>query len=61
MNFGGRLYECSTDSYGDFWFKDLPVGKFDLIIEAKGYAPKSYIAISTEACVNLGDIPMERA
>jgi Fe-S-cluster-containing dehydrogenase component len=58
---GGRLYEGFTDSYGDFWFKDLPVGKFDLVIGAKGFASKRFPGISTESCVNLGDIPLERA
>ncbi len=60
LNFGGRLYECRTDSYGDFWFKDLPVGKFDLRIEASGYATKTISDISTRECVNLGDLPLDR-
>lgn len=47
-----------TDAFGDFWFKDLPVGVFDVTIEAEGFETVSFKAVSTEKCVNLGDIPM---
>ena len=57
---GAKVYETVTDDYGDFWFKDLPVGRFDLYIEAKGFQRKIFEDLRTVECLNLGDIPMER-
>lgn len=56
----GRTWETETDSYGDFWFKDLPQGNFDLVISAKGFKDKEFKALNTEKDINLGDIPLER-
>lgn len=51
-----------TDSYGDFWFKNLPAGgNYDLTISAPGYKDKIFSGLSTETSVNLDDIPLERA
>jgi len=58
---GAKTWDVCTDDFGDFWFKDLPVGKYDLYITAKGYAGKSWQALDTEKCLNLGDIPMDKA
>jgi Fe-S-cluster-containing dehydrogenase component len=58
--YGGRIYETWTDEYGDFWFKDLPVGKFDVTIIADGYERKNFFGVDTEDCVNLGDIALEK-
>jgi tetrathionate reductase subunit B len=60
LTHGGKLYEAYSDNYGDFWFRDLPVGKFDLYIEADGYEVKSFLGLSTRECLNLGDIPMDK-
>lgn len=57
---GKTTWTAQTDGYGDFWFKDLPVGTFDLTITAKGFAPLEIKNISTEKDVNLRDLPMER-
>ena len=57
---GGKIIETVTDEYGDFWFRDLPVGKFDVSIDAPGFARKNFFDVDTEQCVNLGDIPMEK-
>ena len=57
----GKTLEAETDSYGDFWFRDLPAGgRYDLCISAAGYAEKRFSGISTEKSVNLDDIPLER-
>ena len=61
LSTGARTWDVYTDDFGDFWFKDLPVGKFDLSIQAEGYAPKFFQDLSTQECVNLGDIPLEKA
>ena len=57
----GKTYETETDSYGDFWFKELPVGKFDLVISANGFKDLTFSGLDTADCINLGDLPMERA
>ena len=58
--YGGKQYETFTDGYGDFWFKDLAVGKHDVFIEPKGYEQKVFNDLDTVECINLGDIPMEK-
>jgi Fe-S-cluster-containing dehydrogenase component len=58
---GGKLIETVTDAYGDFWLKDLAAGKYDVFIEAEGYRQKAFYAIRTLDCINLGDIPVEKA
>ena len=57
---GGKLYMTSTDEYGDFWFKDLAVGVYDVYVEAKGYKTKAFTGLRTRECVNLGDIALEK-
>lgn len=59
---GGKRRETVTDLFGDFWFEDLPVGKYDLYIDADGYATKAIQDIRTDfdKSVNLGDIPLEK-
>ena len=57
---GGKLYMTHTDEYGDFWFKDLAVGVFDVYVEAKGYQTKVFTGLRTRECVNLGDIALEK-
>ena len=61
LNSGAKVWETTTDSYGDFWFKDLPVGVFDLIIAAPGFEIKPFYGLKTLECVNLGDIPLEKS
>ena len=57
---GGKVWTTETDGFGDFWFKDLPVGVFALVIEAEGFQIKRFDGLCTQEAVNLGDIPMER-
>lgn len=58
----GTALKTETDSYGDFWFKNLPAGgSYDLVIRAEGFREKIFHAISTEKSVNLDDIPLEKA
>lgn len=56
-----ETFETETDSYGDFWFRDLKVGTYDLTIDFPGFKPLQFEKLSTEKDVNLGDVPMERA
>lgn len=57
---GDREWDTCTDFFGDFWFRDLPVGNFCLSIEADGFAKVEYQDLNTADSLNLGDIPMER-
>ncbi|MDR2486355.1 MAG: 4Fe-4S binding protein [Clostridiales Family XIII bacterium] len=57
---GGKTYEATTDEYGDFWFRDLPAGRFDIAIEPKGYRAAYYYGVESEGGVNLGDIGLVR-
>jgi Fe-S-cluster-containing dehydrogenase component len=57
---GGKLLETFTDAYGDFWFNDLAIGKWDVFIEAIGFKQKAYYELRTTECINLGDIALEK-
>jgi ferredoxin len=54
----GDVKTVGTDAYGDFWFQGLVEGDYDLTIEAKGFAAKSFAKLNTEKDINLGDIPL---
>ena len=57
----GQTLETETDSYGDFWFRNLPAGgTYDLTVFADGFRPKTFEKLSTAKSVNLDDIPLER-
>lgn len=58
---GGKTVEVVTDEYGDFWFKDLAKGLYDVVIQAKGYEFKTFDAVDVKfECKNLGDIALEK-
>ena len=61
LQMGERSWDATTDIFGDFWFRDLPRGRYDLTIEAEGFAPLVFQDLDTEndSC-NLGDQPMTR-
>lgn len=55
---GGQAQTATTDAYGDFWFEDLKDGLYDLEIK-NGKKVKKFAALdTTEADINLGDIPL---
>jgi Fe-S-cluster-containing dehydrogenase component len=57
----GTTYTVKTNSYGDFWFKNLPKdGNYTLEIKAEGFKTSRFDNLSTSASVNLGDIPLEK-
>jgi NAD-dependent dihydropyrimidine dehydrogenase PreA subunit len=57
---GGKVVETFTDTYGDFWFRDLAFGTYSVSIEAKGFKGKYFSDLNTAKDVNLGDIPLAR-
>ena len=56
----GKVATVTTDDFGDFWFHGLTDGAYDLTIEAKGFAAKSFAKLNTEKDINLGDIPLAK-
>jgi tetrathionate reductase subunit B len=57
---GEKVVETFTDTYGDFWFKDLSAGKYHVRIEAEGFQGKRFIDLDATDDINLGDIPLTR-
>jgi Fe-S-cluster-containing dehydrogenase component len=57
---GGKTRFTTTDEYGDFWFTDLPAGKYDVVIEAGGFDFTRFDSIDATRDVNLGDIPLKK-
>ena len=57
---GGRTREALSDDFGDFWFRDLPAGVYTLLIQAKGYAYRSFERLRLEKSMNLGDISLQQ-
>jgi hypothetical protein len=55
----GTKASVVTDGFGDFWFKDLPDGIYDIAITAEGYAEMRFASVDvTGKDKNLGDIPL---
>ena len=52
----GKKLTAETDRFGDFWFENLEVGQYSVVIEKGGYYSKSIDSISTAKDINLGDI-----
>jgi hypothetical protein len=58
----GAKCDATTDSYGDFWLKDLKDGTYTLLIEKSGYmAAKVGPVDVTKKDTNVGDIAMWKA
>ena len=54
----GKTCTLATDHFGDFWFEDLPDGKYKLEIKAGGKTKVIDDIDITKADVNLGDIAL---
>ena len=54
----GKTFTAPTNHFGDFWFEDLPDGKFKLEIKADGKAKTIDDLDTSAADINLGDIPL---
>ena len=57
---GGKMWETVTDDFGDFWFRDLAVGVYVIVIEAEGFEYKTFNGVKSKDSVNLGDIALEK-
>jgi Fe-S-cluster-containing dehydrogenase component len=56
----GEKSTVTTDVFGDFWFNQLAVGTYSLVIDKQGYLSQEIKAISTAEDVNIGDITLYR-
>jgi Fe-S-cluster-containing dehydrogenase component len=54
----GETFRVKTDHFGDFWFNDIPDGKYKLEISAGGKTKVIDDIDVTELDVNVGDIAM---
>jgi Fe-S-cluster-containing dehydrogenase component len=54
----GKTYNGSTNLFGDFWFEDLPDGKYKLEIKANGKTKVIDDLDTAAADINVGDIPL---
>lgn len=56
----GSAKETETDWCGDFWFKRLDPGTYEVEVSAEGYKPMSK-TIELDKSLNIGDFPLTRA
>lgn len=58
----GETVKAESDSYGDFWLRDLGDGIYTLLIEKPGYMPQKFGPVDvTEKDMNVGDIAVWKA
>jgi len=57
---GGKMWEVTTDDFGDFWITDLAEGYYHVVAEADGYEYEVFPEVDLTKDVNLGDIPMKK-
>jgi Fe-S-cluster-containing dehydrogenase component len=56
----GTQLTTETDDFGDFWFRKLKQGRYDLSIEADGYKKVEKLGINLEESLNVSDIPLSK-
>ncbi len=57
----GKVYETSTDSYGDFWLRDVEPGEYTVLVEKDGYLSQKMGPVDASKDVNVGDIAVWKA
>lgn len=58
----GETLTTETDSYGDFWFRGLENGKYNLLFEKEGYLTQKFGPVDvTEKDINIGDVAIWKA
>lgn len=56
----GETYKTVTDDFGDYWFRGLEAGTYDVTIKYNGFKTMEFKNVNTVSSVNLGDTPLER-
>ena len=54
----GEVVAVATDDFGDFWFKQIPAGEYNVYFEADGYLTRMVTTSTVEKDQNLGDIAL---
>lgn len=54
-----KVWHTETDEYGDFWFRKLNAGDYDLKIEAEGFQSVAK-AVKLQKSLNIGDFALEK-
>ena len=57
----GEVRQTETDDFGDFYFRRIDEGTYDISIEAEGFKSIERKGIELTGSLNLGDFPLERA
>ena len=57
----GKVYETVTDSYGDFWLRDVEPGEYTILVEKDGYLPQKMGPVDASKDINVGDIAVWKA
>jgi tetrathionate reductase subunit B len=57
----GTVYEAVTDSYGDFWLRDVEPGEYTILVEKEGYLPQKMGLVDASKDINVGDIAVWKA
>lgn len=56
----GTELTVESDDFGDFWFKELPVGEYALRIDMMGYEGVSLDGIQLGKSLNVGDFDLKK-
>jgi len=56
----GVVWHTTSDDFGDFWFRKLDAGTYDLAITAKSFESLTKTGIVLDKSLNLGDFPLKR-
>ncbi|MDO4290792.1 MAG: carboxypeptidase regulatory-like domain-containing protein [Eggerthellaceae bacterium] len=55
---GFQVAETLTDGFGDFWFRKLEAGDYEVVIKADGFETVKR-AVHLDKSLNIGDFPMQ--
>lgn len=56
----GSVITTESDDFGDFWFRGLNEGEYELSINAAGYEPIEKKHIDLKKSLNVGDFPLSK-
>ncbi|UWG95850.1 carboxypeptidase regulatory-like domain-containing protein [Dehalobacter sp. DCM] len=54
----GTQYTTESDDLGDFWFRKLNPGRYDIAVEAQEYKKSEKLGIELTESLNIGDFPL---
>lgn len=57
---GELVGQTASDDLGDFWFKGLDTGTYDVVVKCAGFGEMEKRGIDLDKSLNIGDFPMHR-